>query len=131
MVPLPRIIQGLIVFSAALGVPFLIQVNGVVPSRVFDFVAAGWVLFVFDAALSFYRQRVSFYLGLVLGAAALASTMTEPAHFSLIQGGNLAASATIITGSVAEAMLVALVVLFIVQERRKDEWAWPGAKSPA
>jgi len=124
-------IQGLIIFSTLLGVAFLWQVYPLLPSNAFDFVAFGWVLFLIDSILTFIRPLISYYLGLVLAVLALVETLSQPAHFALVTGGDLLASATIIVGSVAGVLLIVLASYYIVSERRKDPWAWPGAKSPA
>jgi hypothetical protein len=126
---LTRAIQGLILFSTLLGVFFLWQVYPLLPTDVFVFVATGWVLFVVDSVLTFLRPRVSYYLGLVLAVLALGATLSQPEHYALVEGGNLAATATIVLGSIAQALLITLVVLYLVLERRKDPWAWPGAES--
>jgi hypothetical protein len=128
VVSTPRAIQGLIIFSAALGVAFLWLVYGLVPASVFDFVAFGWALFVVDGVLTFVRPLASYYLGFVLSLVALAATLTEPAHYSLVQSGNFSATVVIISGSVAEVLLIALVPYHLLSERRKGKWAWPGAK---
>lgn len=119
-------IRGLILFSTLLGVVFLWQAYPLLPSDVFGFVTFGWALFVVDSALTFVRPRMSYYLGLVLGALALSLTLSQPAHFALIASGNLLATFTIVAGSTAEALLIILVGYYAVSERRKNPWAWPG-----
>jgi hypothetical protein len=49
----------------------------------------------------------------------------------LVESGDLSATVTLILGSVAQALLIILVVYYVVSERRKDIWAWPGAESQA
>lgn len=128
MSPLQRLIQGLIIFSTLLGVLFLWQAYPLLPSDAFDFVAFGWVLFLVDSILTFVRPVISYYLGLVLAILALGETISQPAHFALVSGGNLLASVTIILGSIAEALLIIFVSYYIITSRKKDPWAWPGAK---
>ena len=130
MIGTARLIQALIVFSALLGVPFLIQVYPLLPPIGFDFVALGWVLFVADSALTFVKPRLSFYLGFVLALAALVASFSEPSHYSILTGGNLLAASTIILGDIAEVLLLVLVPYYFLR-KSKDEWAWPGAKSQA
>lgn len=128
---LPRTVQGLILFSTLLGAVFLWQAHQVLPSDAFDFVALGWVLFAFDSVLTFFRPYASYVLGLALAVIALASTLSQPAHFALVASGNLLAAATIILGSTAETLLAIFAAYFLVTARsRKDSWARPGKESP-
>ena len=120
---LTRAIQGLILFATAFGVPFLYEVYPVLPSFVFDSVAAGWVLFIVDSALTFVRPRASYYLGLVLAVLAFAATVSQPQHFALIASGNLPATVTIVVGSAVELLLIALVLVYAFTERKKSPWA--------
>jgi hypothetical protein len=129
MAPLTRTIQGLILFSTLLGVVFLWQAYPLLPIIAFGAVAFGWVLFVVDSVLTFVRPRISFYLGLVLALAALAETLSQPEHFGLVTSGNILAAFTIVAGSVAEALLAILVVVYVIGERKQDPWAWPGGGS--
>lgn len=126
MSAVPRIIQGLILFSTILGVFFLYQAYPLLPPAIFGFVAFGWVLFVIDSILTFVRPRISYYLGVVLAILALLATISQPQHFAIVMSGNLAAAATIVLGSSAEVLLIIFGAYFIISERRKDQWAWPG-----
>jgi hypothetical protein len=123
---LTRAIQSTIIFCAVFGIAFLYEVYPVLPSFVFYSVASGWVLFVVDGALTFVRPKVSYYMGLVLAVAAFVATVSEPEHYALIAGGDIAATVTIVVGSAAELLLIALVILFVLAGRRGDPWAWPG-----
>ena len=127
MTSLPRVIQGLILFSTVLGVVFLWQAYPLLPSDAFDFVAFGWVLFVVDSFLTFFRPKVSYYLGVILGVLALGATLSQPAHFALVGSGALLASATIILGSGAEALLVVIGAYYVIKQRKRDPWEWPAA----
>lgn len=131
MAALPKVIQGLILFSTVLGLVFLWQALPVLPADVFGFVAFGWALFAIDSALTFVRPKASYYLGLVLAFLALYETLSQPAHFALVAGGNLLASATIVLGVAAEALLIVSAAYYILLERRRDSWAWPGTKAQA
>ncbi|MDG7007921.1 MAG: hypothetical protein JRN06_06725 [Nitrososphaerota archaeon] len=131
MSSLPRVIQGLIIFSAVLGVVFLWQAYPLLPSDAFGFVAFGWVLFVIDSCLTFIRPMASYYLGIVLAVMALGATLSQPAHFALVGSGGLLASATIILGSAAEALLVVVGAYYVITRGKKDPWEWPGAESQA
>ena len=117
MTTLPRVIQGLILFSTVLGVFFLWQayplIYPVVPD-VFYALVFGWVLFVFDSFLTFYRPKVSFYLGIVLAAIALTETLTQPEHYSLVQSGNVPATIIIVLGSVSEGLLIAVAGYYLI-----------------
>jgi hypothetical protein len=124
-------IQGLILFSTVLGVFFLWQVYPLLPAVAFYLVAVGWGLFLADSILTFVRPTAAYYLGLTLGVLALGETLSQQAHYALITSGNLAATATLVLGSTAQAMLISLVVYYVVARRRKDPWAWPGANSQA
>jgi hypothetical protein len=126
---LPRVIQGLILFSTILGVVFLWQAYPLLPSDAFGFVAFGWVLFVVDSCLTFIRPMISYYLGIVLGVIALGATLSQPAHFALVGSGALLASATIVLGATAEVLLVIFGSYYVIANRKKDTWEWPGAKS--
>jgi len=126
---LPRVIQGLIVFSTVLGAVFLWQAYPVLPTDAFGFVAFGWVLFVIDCILTFVRPLASYYLGVVLAVVALGSTLSEPAHFTLVESGNLLASATIVLGSAAEILLAATGVYYLLTRRRTKLQREPGGNS--
>ena len=131
---MPRVIQGLILFSTVLGVFFLWQafplIYPVVPD-VFYALVFGWVLFVFDSFLTFYRPKVSFYLGIILAAIALMETLAQPEHYSLVQSGNLPATIIIVLGSVSEGLLIALTGYYLITSRNEDPWAWPTEEPPA
>lgn len=126
-----RPIQGLILFSTALGVLFLWEAYPLLPAIAFDVVALGWVLFLTDSVLTFVRPTVSYYLGLVLALIALGETLSQQAHYALIESGNVTATATLVVGSAAEAILIILVVYYIYSRSKKGPWAWPGANSQA
>jgi len=131
MISVAKLIQGLIIFSAVLGVFFLWQAQPLLPPDVFDILTFGWLLFVADSILTFVRPRVSYYIGLVLAIIALSETLTQPEHYALVENGNVPATLILVLGSVAQALLIVSVLLFIISERRRDPWAWPGAESPA
>ena len=131
MISASRAIQGLIIFSAVLGVFFLWQAQPLLPTDVFEILTLGWLLFVVDSILTFVRPRISYYLGLVLAVVALSETLTQPEHYALVENGNVPATIILVLGSVAQALLIGFVIWFIISERRKDPWAWPGAESPA
>ncbi len=126
-----RAIQSLIIFSTLLGILFLWQVYGVLPSIAFDLLAVGWGLFVVDSALTFVRPKIAYYLGLVLAILALATSLPQSTHYSFIQNGVLLPSATFVAGTAAQVLIIVLVLYHFVHARRTDEWAWPGAKSAA
>jgi len=133
MISAARVIQELIIFSAILGVFFLWQARPLLPpgSDVFAILTLGELLFVGDSILTFVRPRISYYLGLVLAIVALSETLTQPEHYALVENGNVPATIILVLGSVAQALLIGFVLWFIISERRKDPWAWPGAESPA
>ena len=131
MVSVTRAIQGLIIFSAILGVFFLWQAQPLLPSDVFDILTLGWLLFVIDSILTFVRPKISYYVGLVLAFIALSETLTQPGHYALVKNGNVPATIILVLGSVAQALLIGFILWYIISERRKDPWAWPGAESPA
>jgi hypothetical protein len=127
MVSLARIIQALIIISTVLGVFFLLQVQPpILPAVVFESLVVGWFLFLIDSILTFVRPRLSIYLGIVLAVVALGATLSQPTHFQLVASGNIAAAATIILGSGAEILLVLIGGYFVMTDRKKDPWAWPG-----
>ena len=123
-----RAIQGLILFSCLWGVLFLWQVYDLLPPTAFEFVAAGWALFVVDGILTFMKQRASFILGFVLAIAALVASLGEPEHYVIAQSGNYLALLTLVLGAGAQALLILLVPYYLYRQRKK-EWAWPGASS--
>ncbi|MGP8125576.1 MAG: hypothetical protein ACLQEQ_06900 [Nitrososphaerales archaeon] len=129
MVQTGKAIQVLIVASSFLGVALLIEINSVVPSDVFDFVAVGWALFVVDGVLTFVRPVISYYLGLVLAVLALSASLPQSAHWAFIENGLLIPSAIFVTGSAFQVLIIVLVVYYSFKTRRSGEWSWPGAKS--
>jgi hypothetical protein len=131
MMSAAKVIQGLIIFSAVLGVFFLWQARPLLPPDVFDVLTFGWLLFVVDSILTFVRPRTSYYLGLVLAIIALSETLTQPEHYTLVETGNVPATIILVLGSVAQGLLIVSVLWYIISERRKGPWAWPGAESPA
>lgn len=126
VVSLPRMIQGLIIFSTVFGVAFLWEVYPILPPVVFDGVAIGWVLFAVDSILTFIRPKISFYLGIALAVIALTATLSQPEHYALVASGNIPATVTIVVGSFAEALLIILGVAYLMKSRKSDPWAWPG-----
>jgi hypothetical protein len=126
-----RLIQYLVLASTLLGVLFLWVAYPVLPPLAFDFVAFGWVLFAVDSVLTFLRPTISYYLAFLLALVALVETLSQPAHYVLIEQGDLLATAIIVLGSVVQALILLAVPYHFVLERRKGEWAWPGAKSQA
>ena len=124
-----KAIQPLIIFSTLLGLVFLWQAYPLLPADAFGFVAFGWVLFALDSFLTFIRPRVSYYLGLVLAALALLETLSQPAHFAVVTGGNVLATATIVLGTAAELLLVVFAAKYVISERKKDPWGWPKSGS--
>lgn len=122
MVRLQRAIQGAIIFATLFGIPFLVEVYPILPRVIFYSVAFGWVLFVIDSALTFVRPALSYYLGLVLAALALITTWAQPAHLQLIENGDLLAAATIVVGTITEAVIIALVAYYVVGARKGDPW---------
>jgi hypothetical protein len=129
MISVARLIQGLILFSAILGVFFLWQARPLLPLDVFDLLTFGWLLFVVDSILTFVRPKISYYLGLVLAIIALSETLTQPEHYALVENGNVPATIILVLGSVAQALLIGSVLWYIISQHRKDPWAWPGAES--
>jgi hypothetical protein len=133
MSALPRAIQGLIIFSTVLGVFFLWQayplIFPVVPS-VFYALTFGWVLFVVASVLTFLRPKVSYYLAIVLAIIALTETLTQPEHYSIVQGGNVPATITLVLGSVSQMLLIVLTGYYLLTSRKEDPWAWPNAATP-
>jgi uncharacterized membrane protein len=126
-----RGIQGLILFSTVLGVFFLWQAHPLLPPDVFDALALGWSLFVVDSVLTFVRPNISYYIGLVLAVLALSETLSQPEHYALVESGNIPATVILVLGSIAQALLIILVVYYLIFERRRDPWAWPGARLQA
>ncbi len=131
MITAARSAQALIIFSTVLGVFFLWQAQPLLPQGVFYVLALGWLLFVADSILTFFRPRAAYYLGLVLAVIALGETLSQPEHYALVENGNVSATVILILGSVAQALLIASVAWYIFSERKKDPWAWPGAGSSA
>ena len=113
-----RAIQAVVLFSTVLGVPFLWQVEGLLPPYVFDFVATGWLLFLIDSALTFLRPRASYALAFVLALLALGSSLPQSAHYAFIEEGAILPSATFIAGTVAQALLLVLVPYHFLGKRR-------------
>jgi hypothetical protein len=130
MAVVPRVIQGLIIFSALLGVAFLWQAYSLLPSDVFEVLSFGWFLFVVDSILTFVRPLASYVLGLILALVALSETLSQPAHYALVENGNVPATLTLVSGSVAQALLILFVGYYLVARRRKDPWAWPSGDIP-
>jgi len=120
-------IQGLIIFSALLGVAFLWQAYPLLPSEVFDILAFGWFLFVVDSVLTFVRPLASYVLGLVLALIALSQTLSQPEHYALVESGNLPATLTLVLGSAAQALLIVFIGYYLLARRKKNPWAWPSA----
>ena len=127
---LTRLIQALILFSTLFGVAFLYEVYPVLPSFVFYSVAFGWVLFVVDSGLSFVRPKASYYPAFVLSLVAFGATVSQPQHYALIASGDIPATLTIIIGLAVELLLMALVLVFVLTERKKDPWALSAKPGP-
>lgn len=112
-----RLIQVDVVFSAVLGVIFLVQVYGVLPSQFFDFVFVGWVLFVLDSVLTFTNPRVSYAMAFALALLALVSSLPQSAHYAFIENGVLLPAATFVLGTLAQVLLLILVPYYFLRER--------------
>jgi len=111
-------IQATVIFSTVLGVAFLWQVNGLVPSFVFDFVATGWFLFVVDSALTFLRPTASYVLGFVLALLALSASLPQSVHYAFIAEGAVLPATTFIVGTAAQLLLVVLVPYHFLKRRQ-------------
>ncbi|HME18852.1 MAG TPA: hypothetical protein VKF15_03845 [Nitrososphaerales archaeon] len=115
-----RAIQGLVLFSAVLGVAFLWQVNGLLPPFVFDFLATGWVLFLVDGALTFIRPRASYAMAFVLALLALISSLPQSAHYAFIAEGAVLPSVTFVAGTLAQVLLLVLVPFHFLRAKRRS-----------
>ncbi len=129
MSALPRAIQGLILFSTALGVFFLWQACPLLPPNVFYALFFGWGLFVVDSVLTFVRPKLSYYLGIALAAVALAESLAQPEHYAFVENGNLPATVTLVLGSASQGLLIILIGYFLLSTRKQDPWAWPAEDS--
>lgn len=114
-----KVIQGLVVFSAVLGVLFLVLAKGSIPDFVFDFVAVGWLLFVVDSILTFARPRPAYLLAFALAILALGSSLPQSSHWAFISNGDLLPAATFVVGSAAQLLLVVLVPYYFATTRRR------------
>lgn len=114
-----RAIQGLVLFSTALGVLFLAQVYGTLPSLVFDFVAVGLALFVVDSILTFVAPWASYVLAFALAVSALASSLPQSSHYAFLANGQLVPSATFLFGSAAQVLLIAAVLYHFTLGKRR------------
>lgn len=114
-----RVIQGLIILSALLGILFLVQVYGVLPQNAFVFVFVGWVMYVIDSVMTFVRPTVSFYFGFVLAAITLSSSLPQSAHYSFIMSGQLLPSTTFLLGTLAQLLILVLVPYYALKGRRR------------
>ena len=112
-----RAIQACVLLSVVLGILFLAQAYGLVPSFVFEFVAVGWVLFVIDAIITFVRPRVSYALALVLAVLALGSSLPQSSHWAFIANGDLLPAFTFLAGSAVQVVLILLVVYYFAKGR--------------
>ncbi len=129
MSALPRAIQGLILFSTALGVFFLWQAYPLLPPSVRYALFFGWGLFVVDSVLTFVRPKLSYYLGIALAAVALAESLAQPEHYAFVENGNLPATVTLVLGSASQGLLIILIGYFLLSTRKQDPWAWPAEDS--
>jgi hypothetical protein len=119
MTRIGKAIQASVLLSVILGVLFLVQAYGAVPSFVFEFVAVGWVFFVIDAALTFFRPRPSYALGLVLAVLALGSSLPQSSHWAFVANGDILPAFTFLAGSAVQVVLIILVVYYFVGGRSK------------
>jgi hypothetical protein len=113
-----RLIQALVLFSTLLGVLFLVQVYGVLPAAVFDFVALGWVLFVVDSILTFTNPSVSYAMAFALALLALVSSLPQTVHYAFIENGVILPAVTFILGTTAQVLLLVLVPYHFIRRRR-------------
>jgi hypothetical protein len=103
-----------------LGVAFLVQVYGVVPSWLFLSVSVGWGLFVVDSVLTFVRPRISYYLAFALAVLAFVSSVPQTAHYAFIEQGLLLPSATFLLGSAVQVLLIVVVPYHLLKTRRRE-----------
>ena len=113
-----RLIQLVVLFSTLLGILFLIEVYGLLPSDVFLFVTVGWVLFVIDSILTFTNPRVSYGMAFALALLALASSLPQTAHYAFVENGVLLPAITFILGTVAQVSLLVLVPYYFLKQKR-------------
>jgi hypothetical protein len=115
-----KAIQVSVLLSVVLGVLFLVQAYGVVPSFVFEFVAVGWVLFVVDAVLTFRYPRPAYALALFLAVIALVSSLPQSSHWAFIANGDVLPASTFLAGSAVQVVLVVLVLYYFLVAGRKQ-----------
>lgn len=112
-----RAIQVVVLLSVLLGVLFLFQAYGAVPSFVFEFVAVGWVFFVVDALLTFTRPRPAYALAFVLAILALVSSLPQSSHWAFVTSGDLLPAVTFLGGSALQVVLIVLVPYYFIRAR--------------
>lgn len=113
-----KAIRALVLLSILLGVLFLAQAYGAVPSSVFEFVAVGWVLFVADALLMIRYRRPAYALAFVLALLALVSSLPQSSHWAFVTGGDVLPAATFLGGAALQLVLLVLVPYYFISRGR-------------
>lgn len=113
-----KAIRALVLLSILLGILFLAQAYGAVPSSVFEFVAVGWFLFVADALLMFRYRRPAYALAFFLAVLALVSSLPQSSHWAFVTGGDVLPAVTFLGGSALQLVLIVLVPYYFISRRR-------------
>ncbi len=113
-------IQALIVLTLILGIPTVLTIRNFVPYFVVE--AAIAILLLYLAALiwSFSsRSQGPALMCSVLSALTIAATLSEPAHFGLIESGYFPAIVIIFLGNTVQMILFVLSLVFLKKSRAR------------
>lgn len=109
---LRRVTNWLIYASVILGVALLAQLYVLmVPSRLFDSILAGWILYLVVALAVATGRDKAYPPALVLSIVTLAVSLPQPEHYSVAEAGPTPASLTSIVGSLIQVGVMILVTL--------------------
>lgn len=115
---LKTVIDLLVYLSVALGVGLLIQVNGLLPSRVFFSILGGWSAYLIAAIFVWRGYAKAYPVVLVLAVLTLAVSLPQPAHYAFVTNTQILAASTFIVGSALQICLIVLIPLFLMRRKR-------------
>ena len=116
---LRHLVDALIYVSVALGIILLLQLRILVPAWLFYSVLVGWVCYLVVAAAVATGHKVAYPIAMVLALVTLFVSLPQPEHYSYVEAGFSLASATFLTGSVLQIVLLVTLSIYLIRERRR------------
>jgi hypothetical protein len=117
MIFLRLVVNVLIYLSVAFGIVLLAQLYGLVPVWLFFSVLVGWLAYLVVGVLAARGRPIAYPIAFVLALLTLAVSLPQPEHYSYVQAGPSLASATFLTGSALQIVLLILIPILVYRNR--------------